>query len=340
MFNQELSLKTFLEEQQNLMGEKTIEDCNSNGRESWQPSKLEEYFELNREKHKEVDKLLGGHTKIFQLSIPDSNKNAKLSDCLPYIKTINEIIPSYFDEYGLTRDDLTIGNLVKKKGISTSKHILTYGKMLKLGDEQQKLLNNTVSKLAVVWAANRSKNKRCTLTMTTHPSAFARLGHYPINHQKVEYERSSCFRNNGVNADKKYALGATQNTFILLYNDPSVERDSLIGRSIGFLSDDLSIFNTSNDNNSLLKGDILSLTEQLTKELLSFKETDREETNFDTLKYCFKFDGGLNYCNNYPSSIMKKGETHSLITKVITTRYTKERYPDGEDRYANQGIDE
>jgi hypothetical protein len=259
---------------------------------NYRPKDIKAWIERVDQTHQEIRELLGGFDKTFTIESGGEEKPVQFASASKIIKAIEALIPNYYNVYQFNYQVFLLSKLYHKdKEYSTAKHVLGYAKRARLDPEKTIQLSNLLGELGVLWAASKARKKQVTIYISTHPKHFALIGNYPICQIS-----GSCFAQTGMNVDKKFAVGAKDNTFVCLVKNNSSngnwdEHDKAITiRFFGTINPDHSIINFCNQN-GYFKDDYhghISILQELTKQLLGFAEPQYIRSNV-------RHKGGLNY---------------------------------------------
>jgi hypothetical protein len=293
---------------------------------SYSPN-VKEWVERVDKSHIKLRDKIGGVTKTYAVCTSDAPQ-APLSTVESAMCPISKIIPDYYAEYSLSYVDFRTPQLNKLKNRSGSKHILQYARRIKTPEDQLKELERAVERLGQIWAQYKTREERLYITLSTDPKAFSLLGRYQI-------DRSSCFRQGDFNSDKKYTLGAHENTFVALFHkkpEYKLEEDSgdFVARSMGMVTGDnlniVNIFNHYPYNPTINAQGML----EVSKSLL-------ETENVDVIDGMIVLKGGINYPEySYAGKTFFDPEKTKIKRQYIKldNRYSKEARGDYKDAWA------
>ena len=168
----------------------------------------------------------------------------------------------------------------------TSKWLSDLGRYIDNRDKNDEYFE-LISRLGEEWAKLRCEDKSYRVIITTAPRAFAILGH-------LGPDAGSCFSQGGSRANNKYALGQTTDSFICIVysDDENARKDAAIYRSLGFLKGETLNFFNGYLKSGIQEGDILSLLEQVSKDVLK-SNTIHTSINVNHI------DGDVIYHNGY-----------------------------------------
>jgi hypothetical protein len=304
----------------------------------WCPKDMQEWLDLIDKNHEKLREKIGG---ISKTTFIDPSKNDEDEVVAPYQSVydimyyINYYMPGYYEKYGLTHEDFQHQKLKKLKNIGATKHILGYAKRAKVDEGKLAEVEKYVERLGQLFKKAKARKVKGYITMTTEPKAFCLLGQFGFD--------GGCFAQGSFNSDKKYGLGVTENSFVLLiHSEPEYELKkreysysekgkNVVGRALGVITgDDLGMVHTVNHSPSIYAyddrcGSLADLT-AWAKDYLEAKEISTQN-NKVTLTH------GINYGSNsgYTFFDPKKHEPLKNTLYVrIDPRYVKEAHPNGD----------
>lgn len=217
---------------------------------------LEKWFDFVEESHQEIRAKLGGVQKQITVSIDPPN----IDNLIPIEKIQHDIFelsilcPKYFNEYGLNvshfrKPSIPTVSIIKKHGqkirnISFGKHIKHYLFKNPTDTFTRNKINKIIINIGQILSEAKTKKAKLSLTITTDPKAFFRIGHYGVDH-------GSCYGNGAMNESHKYVLGYTKNTFIGVVHvgEPkieSLETSEIFTRFWGYAEPPYNVWHTSN----------------------------------------------------------------------------------------------
>jgi hypothetical protein len=194
--------------------------------------------------HDEIRKLIGGITNTFEVTMPICQKPLSYSDVQKHYYDIHyNIMPKYFQEYGLSYTALYEPTLPFNGGIKVSKHMLTYAKRQGLDPAKIEQLNKILTALGELWSRCSTKEGKYYITISTDPKAFMMVGSFGC-------DGGSCFSNVSFNADKPYSFGICKNTFVCVIRTEEPKdpiSDKAIARFMGHYLPEKKLINFHNE---------------------------------------------------------------------------------------------
>ncbi len=206
---------------------------------------MPEWLEKVEKNHEQIRAKIGGISKTIKIEVDTNEVPSNIVYGIFGPLNSYRFVYDYFREYGLSYEDFQISKLAKLKGVGAAKHILGSAKRKKLPEEEIKVIEKQMERLGQMWAQYANAKQVGYATITTDPKAFCLTGH-------LKLDNDSCFQQGNFNSDKKYALGAHPNSFIvLLHREAKAEikekSNDFYARSQGLLTGpNFEIFNVFN----------------------------------------------------------------------------------------------
>jgi hypothetical protein len=209
-----------------------------------------QWFETLEKNHQKLREKLGGISREVELSTASIFQPVPVEEIKSDVAKLAALIPDWFKENNLKVEDFCLPTVQtgEKKNIKWGKKI-EYWRKRNAKDISADELAKILGVMGEKWAKYKSDARSLYGTISTHPMAFATLGHY-VTDINQKSGNPSCWAQHKGSARDKYTLASHKNSYVLFITKKPLpetwDEFDIECRSWGVASEKLDCFYLSN----------------------------------------------------------------------------------------------